>query len=58
MAECIGGDGLIDRNIKATGYLSYQRKSRRGLANQGWKDSGDCIVNRKGDLANGAIASL
>ncbi|KOP27593.1 amylo-alpha-16-glucosidase [Hapalosiphon sp. MRB220] len=46
----------IDRNIKATGYLSYQRKSKRGLANQGWKDSGDCIVNRKGDLANGAIA--
>jgi glycogen debranching enzyme len=46
----------IDRNMKATGYLSYQRKSKRGLANQGWKDSGDCIVNRKGELANGAIA--
>ncbi|RUR79129.1 glycogen debranching N-terminal domain-containing protein [Chlorogloeopsis fritschii PCC 9212] len=46
----------IDRNMKETGYLSYYRKSRRGLANQGWKDSGDCIVNRKGELANGAIA--
>ncbi|PMB03776.1 amylo-alpha-1,6-glucosidase [Fischerella thermalis CCMEE 5273] len=46
----------IDRNMKDTGYLSYQRKSKGGLVNQGWKDSGDCIVNRKGELANGAIA--
>lgn len=48
--------GWIDRNCKATGYLSYERQSKRGLANQGWKDSGDCIVNRKGELAQGAIA--
>ncbi|KAB8314942.1 amylo-alpha-1,6-glucosidase [Tolypothrix campylonemoides VB511288] len=46
----------IDRNLRETGYLSYYRKSKGGLANQGWKDSGDCIVNRKGELANGAIA--
>jgi glycogen debranching enzyme len=46
----------IDRNLQATGYLTYYRKSKRGLANQGWKDSGDCIVDRKGELANGAIA--
>lgn len=46
----------IDRNLQATGYLTYHRKSRRGLANQGWKDSGDCIVDRKGELANGSIA--
>ncbi|HLO89140.1 MAG TPA: amylo-alpha-1,6-glucosidase [Nostocaceae cyanobacterium] len=46
----------IDRNLQATGYLSYARKSKRGLVNQGWKDSGDCIVNRKGELANGSIA--
>jgi glycogen debranching enzyme len=46
----------IDRNMRQTGYLSYYRKSKRGLANQGWKDSGDCIVDRKGELANGAIA--
>ncbi len=48
--------GWIDRNLQATGYLSYYRKSKRGLTNQGWKDSGDCIVDRKGELANGAIA--
>ncbi len=46
----------IDRNTKETSYLSYFRKSKRGLANQGWKDSGDCIVDHKGELANGPIA--
>jgi glycogen debranching enzyme len=46
----------IDRNSKETSYLTYFRKSKRGLANQGWKDSGDCIVDRKGELANGSIA--
>jgi len=45
----------IDRNCQETGYLGYFRKSRRGLANQGWKDSGDCIVNRKGQIATGPI---
>jgi len=46
----------IDRNMQPSGYLTYHRKSKRGLDNQGWKDSGDCIVDRKGDLANGSIA--
>jgi len=46
----------IDRHLEKTGYLTYFRKSKRGISNQGWKDSGDCIVNRKGELANGAIA--
>jgi glycogen debranching enzyme len=46
----------IDRNTKQTSYLSYYRKSKRGLANQGWKDSGDCIVDHKGELASGPIA--
>lgn len=45
----------VDRNLKETGYLTYQRKSKRGLDNQGWKDSGNCIVDRKGKLAQGAI---
>lgn len=45
----------IDRNCEKTGYLSYGRRSKKGLANQGWKDSGDCIVNRKGQLASGPI---
>ncbi|MCU0523270.1 MAG: amylo-alpha-1,6-glucosidase [Elainella sp. Prado103] len=46
----------IDRNCHETGYLSYMRRSSKGLRNQGWKDSEDCIVNRKGELAEGSIA--
>ncbi|MDB9357252.1 amylo-alpha-1,6-glucosidase, partial [Nodularia spumigena CS-587/03] len=46
----------IDRHLKQSSYLTYYRKSQRGLANQGWKDSGDCIVDHKGELANGPIA--
>ncbi|MEB3827342.1 amylo-alpha-1,6-glucosidase [Phormidium sp. CCY1219] len=46
----------IDRQCEKTGYVSYHRQSQRGLLNQGWKDSGDCIVNREGKLASGPIA--
>jgi glycogen debranching enzyme len=46
----------IDHNMKDFGYLRYRLKSKRGLVNQGWKDSGDCVVNRKGELANGAVS--
>ncbi|MBI4780010.1 MAG: amylo-alpha-1,6-glucosidase [Oscillatoriophycideae cyanobacterium NC_groundwater_1537_Pr4_S-0.65um_50_18] len=45
----------IDRNMQKTGYLSYDRRSERGLMNQGWKDSGDCIVYRDGTQAKGPI---
>ncbi|HEY9708556.1 MAG TPA: glycogen debranching N-terminal domain-containing protein, partial [Oculatellaceae cyanobacterium] len=55
-SNAIAAMDWIDRSCRATGYLSYYRQSKRGLANQGWKDSGDCIVNRKGELAKGAIA--
>ncbi len=46
----------VDRNCRDLGYLNYARKSKRGLANQGWKDSEDCIVDRKGQIATGPIA--
>ena len=46
----------IDYSCHETGYLAYNRRSKRGLANQGWKDSGDCIVDRHGRMAKGAIA--
>jgi glycogen debranching enzyme len=46
----------IDWNCTATGYLSYDRQSPKGLQNQGWKDSGGCIVNRLGQQPNGTIA--
>ncbi len=46
----------VDRELKETGYLSYNKRSKRGLVNQGWKDSGDCIVDRNGKMAKGPIA--
>ncbi len=38
------------------GYLQYSAKSQKGLGNQGWKDSGDSIINADGSLAESPIA--
>jgi glycogen debranching enzyme len=38
------------------GFLEYKRKADGGLANQGWKDSGDSIVHESGDLGEPPIA--
>lgn len=38
------------------GYLSYCRRTPRGLANQGWKDSHDAISHADGTLAEPPIA--
>jgi len=38
------------------GYVEYQRSSDRGLANQGWKDSGDGIRYANGELPRPPIA--
>jgi glycogen debranching enzyme len=38
------------------GYVEYQRTSDRGLANQGWKDSGDGVRFADGRLAQAPIA--
>ena len=38
------------------GFLEYQDESGHGLANQGWKDSGDSIRWHDGSLADGPIA--
>ncbi|MDY7528736.1 MULTISPECIES: glycogen debranching N-terminal domain-containing protein [unclassified Cryobacterium] len=38
------------------GFLSYVDETGHGLANQGWKDSGDSIQWRDGSLAEGPIA--
>ncbi len=48
----------IDRygDIDGDGYVEYRSKSRKGLVNQGWKDSGDAISNADGSLAEPPIA--
>ncbi|RMI01342.1 glycogen debranching N-terminal domain-containing protein, partial [Cellulomonas triticagri] len=38
------------------GFLEYVDEIGTGLANQGWKDSGDSVQWRTGDLATGPIA--
>ena len=39
-----------------TGYLSYEKRSAKGLVNQGWKDSFDAVTNTNGTLAPPPIA--
>ena len=48
----IDGPGDADQD----GFVEYHRKSDRGLANQGWKDSHDAIFHEDGRLAEGSIA--
>src|SRR2546428_12090855 len=40
------------------GYLEYARRTAHGLANQGWKDSGDSIFHADGRLAEPPIAPV
>ncbi len=46
----------IDRRADANGFVTYERSTADGLANQGWKDSHDAISHADGTLARGAIA--
>ncbi len=39
-------DGLADHD--GDGFVDYESKSAKGLANQGWKDSGNAIANEDG----------
>jgi len=40
----------------ADGYLRYERRSARGLVNQGWKDSHDAICHEDGTLCEPPIS--
>jgi glycogen debranching enzyme len=55
-SNAIAAMNWIDDQCRNTGYLSYLCRSSGGIKNQGWKDSGDCIVNSRGELVEGAIA--
>ncbi len=48
----------IDRygDSDGDGFVDYGSSTSRGLVNQGWKDSGDGIVNADGSLATAPIA--
>ncbi len=47
---------LEEGDTDGDGFLDYIDRTGRGLANQGWKDSGDSIQWRDGALAEGPIA--
>ena len=51
-------DGALDwldrfGDSDGDGFIDYRRKSAGGLTNQGWKDSGDAIVDGRGQIATG-----
>ncbi|KIL52092.1 amylo-alpha-1,6-glucosidase [Jeotgalibacillus soli] len=37
-------------------FVEYHQEASKGIANQGWKDSGDSVVHRNGDYARSPIA--
>jgi glycogen debranching enzyme len=43
-------------DLDGDGYVEYLCKTEKGLSNQGWKDSGDGIVNTDGSLPAPPIA--
>jgi glycogen debranching enzyme len=43
-------------DIDGDGFVEYERKSGRGLSQQGWKDSEDSVFHENGDLAEAPIA--
>ena len=43
-------------DLDGDGFVEYQRRSKLGLLNQGWKDSGDSVRHLGGRPANGPIA--
>ncbi len=47
---------FLESEVTATGYLTYGGRGDTALSNQGWKDSGNCIVYSNGELARGPIA--
>lgn len=47
---------IADGDADGDGFLEYLDVSGTGLANQGWKDSGDSVQWRDGTLATGPIA--
>jgi glycogen debranching enzyme len=46
----------VDAHLDRRGYLTYARRTPRGLINQGWKDSHDSIAHADGRLAEPPIA--
>jgi len=50
--DWLAGDGDPDGD----GLVEYQRRSRAGLVNQGWRDAADAVVHADGTPAEGPVA--
>lgn len=46
----------IEGSVQADGFLYYGGKAGAALSNQAWKDSGDSIMHKNGELAKAPIA--
>ena len=44
-------------DLDGDGFLEYVTRSSKGVKNQGWKDSGDAIVDEHGDVVDNPIAT-
>jgi glycogen debranching enzyme len=49
---------LLRGDSDGDGLVEYQTRSARGLANQGWKDSGEAIRHADGSLAQAPLAVI
>jgi glycogen debranching enzyme len=43
-------------DLDGDGFVEYERRSRAGLLNQGWRDAGDAVLHADGRPAEGSIA--
>ncbi|MBI1886519.1 MAG: amylo-alpha-1,6-glucosidase [Chloroflexi bacterium] len=43
-------------DVNSDGFVEYEKRSAKGLVNQGWKDSGDSIIHTDGTLVEPPIA--
>jgi glycogen debranching enzyme len=43
-------------DLNKDGYIEYESLSGKGLVNQGWKDTGDAVLNADGSLASPPIS--
>lgn len=47
---------IASEEARNGGYIAYESDTKQELINQGWKDSGDAIVNEEGEIARPPIA--
>jgi glycogen debranching enzyme len=45
-----------EADLDENGFIGYQRRSRAGLLNQGWRDAAGAVAHADGSLAQGPIA--